>query len=74
MDSAVTGPNDKEWRTCDLIRPYWTVETDETLRLDSETVPPKVQAEWYSYKLGALASGSGHLLPSFEDAWGDGFA
>ena len=74
MNHAVDRASDKEWRTSDLFRPYWTVETDETLRLDSDTVPPKVQAEWYSYKLGALASGSGHLLPAFDDAWGDGFA
>ncbi len=74
MGGAVTGPNNKEWRTSNLIRPYWTVETDEALRIDTGVVPPKVQAEWYSYKLGALASGGGHLLPSFEDAWDDVFA
>ena len=47
------------------------METDEELRLPSADLPPKVQAEWYSYRLGAMANGGKILYSDPSADWGE---
>jgi len=61
--------SDQPWATSNLINDYWLVEPDEGLRLKEDELPPQVQAEWYAYRLGAMANGGKILYPQDDIPW-----
>ena len=61
--------SDRPWTTSNLIDEYWIVELDEDLRIKGDELSPKVQAEWYSYRLGAMANSGKILYPQEDIPW-----